>query len=94
MNTQSLSARVGRRVFRWRKRENSKKHNPNQNKPMLNREYIAQELYTAYCAAVGGVNFQGHTLPDWKTFSADPAKQNQAEGWRTAADRALQLLVP
>ncbi len=59
---------------------------------MINREIVAEELYTAYCAAVGGKAFNGDPLPDWKTFVADPEKQKQAEAWRAAADRAMQLL--
>jgi hypothetical protein len=51
--------------------------------------YNAGLLYDAYCAAVGGVAFNGDPLPDWKTFRADPAKQKQVEAWiavgRTAA---------
>lgn len=59
---------------------------------MMNREYIAQELYTAYCEAVGGKAFNGDALPTWAEFSGDPAKQKQANAWLVAADRAIQML--
>ena len=60
---------------------------------MINRETVAKALYTAYCEAVGGVAFNGDPLPDWKTFSDDPTKEKQANGWLSAADRAMQLLL-
>ena len=59
---------------------------------MINRDLVANELYTTYCAAVGGVAWNGDVLPDWATFVSDPAKTKQAEGWLAAADRALDLL--
>lgn len=60
---------------------------------MINREIVAKELYTAYCAAVGGVAFNGDLLPDWDTFAADPAKSKQSEAWLTTADRAMALML-
>jgi len=60
---------------------------------MINREYIAGELYTAYCKAVGGKAFNGDPLPDWETFYTDENKAKQAEAWLVAADRAIQLLL-
>lgn len=60
---------------------------------MINREIVAEELYTAYCAAVGGVAFNGDPLPAWKEFAADPAKTKQSEAWLATADRAMQLLL-
>ena len=59
---------------------------------MINRYIVAEELYTAYCAAVGGVAFNGDPLPDWVTFSSDPSKEKQSSAWLAAADRAIQLL--
>lgn len=59
---------------------------------MINREIVAEELYTAYCAAVGGLAFNGYPLPDWATFFADPSKEKQSSAWLAAADRAIQLL--
>lgn len=60
---------------------------------MINRNIVAEELYTAYCAAVGGVAFNGDPLPDWATFAADPAKEKQSNAWLVAADRVMQLLL-
>jgi hypothetical protein len=60
---------------------------------MINRDIVAEELYTAYCAAVGGKAFNGDPLPDWKTFAADPTKKKQCDAWLATADRALQLLL-
>ncbi len=60
---------------------------------MINREYIAEELYRVYCESVGGVAFNGYPLPDWNTFSSNENKQKQADAWRSAADRAIQLLA-
>lgn len=59
---------------------------------MINRDYIAGEMYRVYCEAVGGVAFNGDPLPGWDEFSTDPKKTKQAEAWRIAADRAIQLL--
>ena len=60
---------------------------------MINREIVAEELYQTYCAAVGGVAFNGDPLPDWKTFANDPAKKKQSDAWLAAADRAMTLLM-
>lgn len=60
---------------------------------MINRETVAEALYTTYCEAVGGVAFNGDPLPDWKTFSDDGEKVKQANAWLAAADRAMQLLL-
>lgn len=62
-------------------------------KDMINREIVAKELYTTYCAAVGGVAFNGDPLPDWDTFAADPAKEKQSSAWLAAADRAMALML-
>jgi hypothetical protein len=59
---------------------------------MINRDYIASELYRVYCDAVGGVAFNGDPLPDWETFVADPSKKKQSDAWLVAADRAIQVL--
>ncbi len=59
---------------------------------MINKEYIAGELYKTYCEAVGGKAFNGDPLPDWKTFSNDPTKKKQSDAWISAAERAMQLL--
>ncbi len=60
---------------------------------MINREIVAEELYRTYCAAVGGVAFNGDPLPEWAAFSADPAKKKQSDAWLAAADRAMELLM-
>ncbi len=58
--------------------------------------YNAGLLYDAYCAAVGGVAFNGDPLPDWQTFRADPAKQKQSDAWIAVARAATgePTLVP
>lgn len=61
---------------------------------MINRDYVAGELYRVYCEAVGGVAFNGDPLPKWEEFSRDPKKAKQAEAWCIAADRAIELLTP
>jgi len=60
---------------------------------MINKEYIAGELYRVYCEAVGGVAFNGDPLPNWETFSNDPSKKKQSDGWLAAAQRAMDLLI-
>ncbi len=60
---------------------------------MINKEIVAEELYTTYCAAVGGIAFNGDPLPDWATFYADPSKAKQASAWLAAAERAMDLLM-
>ena len=60
---------------------------------MINREIVAEELYTTYCAAVGGFAFNGDPLPTWVEFSTDPLKTKQSEAWLAAADRAMDLLM-
>ena len=44
---------------------------------------LAGFLYEQYCAAVGGKAFNGDPLPSWEEFSKDPAKQLQADAWRS-----------
>lgn len=60
---------------------------------MISQESVAQDLYTIYCAAVGGVAFNGDPLPSWEEFRADPKKDKQAQAWLATADRAIQLLT-
>lgn len=60
---------------------------------MINREIVAKELYTTYCAAVGGLAFNGDTLPDWDTLAADPTKHKVHQAWLETADRAMGLLL-
>lgn len=49
-------------------------------------EQAANAAYTAYCAAVGGVAFNGDVLPDWATQCQRNPKI--AEAWRKAAAAA------
>ena len=60
---------------------------------MFNKEIIAEQIYSAYIDAVGGVAFNGNPLPVWDVFVADPSKKKQSDGWLAAADRALSLLT-
>ena len=55
-------------------------------------ETIAEELYTTYCATVGGKAFNGDALPDWDTFRNDPKKQTQVMAWLATAERAVEIL--
>lgn len=59
---------------------------------MYDVEDIAEELYTTYCAAVGGRAFNGDALPDWDAFRSDPKKSKQAEAWIATAQRALEII--
>lgn len=59
---------------------------------MADAEYIAEEMYEAYCAEVGGVAFNGDPLPAWREFRADPAKRKQSDGWIAAAERVLDII--
>lgn len=52
-------------------------------------EELAGLIYSIYCEEVGGKAFNGDPLPDWKTFSADPAKEKQSKAWIKAAAVAL-----
>lgn len=54
----------------------------------MNDDEIAGILYESYCAAVGGVAFNGDKLPSWDEFSIDPAKQKQSDAWRATAKTA------
>ncbi len=58
----------------------------------MNPEYVAEQLYNAYCGAVGWVAFNNDPLPEWEDFSNDPSKTKQANAWRAAATRAIKLL--
>lgn len=53
---------------------------------------LAGKLYTIYCEQVGGVAFNGDTLPTWEEFSMDPKKVKQVEGWLAVAMTAQQEL--
>ena len=60
---------------------------------MINEYIVAERLYTAYCQAVGGVNFKGDPLPNWEEFYNDPEKQVQVRGWLKAAEAAIDLFL-
>lgn len=53
---------------------------------------FAGRAYDAYCAAVGGVAFNGDLLPTWENFSVDDSKQKQADAWREAARVIVEQL--
>lgn len=55
-------------------------------------EHVADDLYTVYCTAVGGVAFNGDPLPTWAEFVAHPDKQKQAAAWRAVASHVLEKL--
>lgn len=59
----------------------------------METECLAEKLYTTYCAAVGGVAFNGDTLPTWEEFSADPDKQKQIIAWLDVAATAKETLT-
>jgi len=54
-------------------------------------EEIAKGLYETYCQAVDWVNYQGHTLPEWQDFRADPKKKKQSDAWIAVAEAALRI---
>lgn len=58
----------------------------------MNDATLANELYTAYCESVGGVDWQGNPLPNWEEFSKDEKKQKQVLGWIAVANRAIAIL--
>jgi hypothetical protein len=55
------------------------------------RETLAGELYTTYCAAVGGKSFNGDDLPTWKIFRADTSNKIQSDAWTMVAMRAIVI---
>lgn len=54
-------------------------------------EDVAEQLYETYCAAVGGLAYNGDPLPTWEQFASDPSKAKQANGWRTVAEKASEI---
>jgi hypothetical protein len=64
------------------------------NQPMIPNMYdLAGEMYTTYCAAVGGKAFNGDPLPDWATFAADESKKKQSQAWLSAAIAAREFIA-
>lgn len=57
----------------------------------MDNNQIAERLYERYCAAVGGVAFNGDKLPTWAEFSSDPGKTKQANAWLAVAEEARGL---
>jgi len=55
-------------------------------------ELIAEQLYSAYCEAVGGRAFNGDALPDWAEFRDDPRKQKQVDAWLATAQKAVEII--
>lgn len=56
------------------------------------REVLAEQMYDVYCEAVGGKAFNGDDLPKSEEFFNDESKTKQANAWRVAADKAIELL--
>lgn len=50
---------------------------------------MADQLYTLYCASVGGVAHNGDPLPTWDEFSGDPKKEKQVFGWLRVGQSAV-----
>jgi len=55
---------------------------------------LAGVMYTAYCAAVGGVAYDGKPLPSWQEFSVDPVKKKQSDGWVAVAKAMIEPIAP
>lgn len=51
----------------------------------MNTEERAKKLYTAYCKGVGGLSYNGDTLPTAEELFADESKQKITQGWINAA---------
>ena len=59
---------------------------------LVDIESFAGELYEDYCAAVGGVAFNGDPLPKWEEFRTDLNKTKQSEAWVKVAQAAFLKL--
>jgi len=60
---------------------------------MNRKEFLAREMYDTYCVEVGGKAFNGDDLPKSGEFFSDQTKTKQANAWRKAAEKAIDLLV-
>lgn len=60
---------------------------------VVESDVIAGELYEIYCAAVGGVAFNGDKLPGWVEFIRDPSKSLQSGGWNAIGERVVELIA-
>lgn len=58
----------------------------------ITNDILAAAAYTAYSQAVGGVAYNGDKLPNWESFSADPAKTKQASAWLAAVAAVKESL--
>lgn len=54
---------------------------------------LANDLYIAYCKAVGGKAFNGDVLPSWQEFRNDESKKKQSDAWIKVAETAKDLLI-
>lgn len=57
----------------------------------MNNDALAKKMYDAYCDGVGGIAFNGDKLPSSEEFFADASKEKQANGWRAAAQAAVDF---
>jgi len=55
---------------------------------------LAGFLYDTYCFAVGGVAYDGKTLPTWDEFRFDPSKEKQVAGWYAVAEASIDKKFP
>jgi hypothetical protein len=65
------------------------KTNPTANQP--EDIWLACQLYTRYCEAVGGKAFNGDKLPTWDEFHSNPSKATQAKAWIEVAIQARKM---
>lgn len=59
----------------------------------MDKDILAKKTYDAYCEAVGGKAFNGDPLPKSEEFFNDPAKEKQANAWRTDLEPTYNLLL-
>lgn len=59
----------------------------------MNPDILAHKIYDDYCEAVGGKTFNGDPLPKSDEFFNDPAKQKQADAWRSACKEPQAMLL-
>lgn len=60
---------------------------------MIDQYSVTRDLYTTYCASVGGKAFNGDPLPTWEEFYGDSEKQIQVRAWLDVGQRAIDMLV-
>ena len=60
----------------------------------INIDQLAGEMYSEYCAAVGGKAFNGDPLPTWEYFCADDlTKKKQIAAWIKVAEHAREVFL-